>query len=90
MNMWGFTPHVFHQLGAYFRDFLRTHGTDLRAECYLPSAVNHFVQSGQARVRILPTKDSWFGVTYREDRPTVVESIRKLIAKGEYPEKLWG
>ena len=51
--------------------------------------MGELVTGGQAKVKVLRTNDSWFGVTYREDRPRVVESIRKLIARGDYPEKLW-
>ena len=47
------------------------------------------VHDGEARVKVLRTNDSWFGVTYREDKPRVIESVRELIAKGVYPEKLW-
>jgi hypothetical protein len=50
--------------------------------------VNDMVASGRARVKVLRSNDSWFGVTYREDRPRVLESIRHLIAQGAYPEKL--
>jgi len=52
--------------------------------------VNSLVDAGQARCRVLRSTDSWFGVTYREDRPRVVESIRALIARGDYPERLSG
>jgi hypothetical protein len=89
LNLWGFTPAVFASLGKYFRDFLDRRGTEVSSECYLPSAVNDLVATGQARVKVLRTNDSWFGVTYREDRPRVVESIRQLIARGDYPERLW-
>ncbi len=63
--------------------------TDLKSECYIPNTVGELVRAGQARVKVLRTRDSWFGVTYREDRPRVVESIRALIADGHYPERLW-
>jgi hypothetical protein len=89
MNMWGFTPALFSQLQAGFAAFLKKSGTELKSENYIPSAVNELAVAGQARVKVLRTGDSWFGVTYREDRPHVVENIRKLIARGDYPEKLW-
>ena len=89
MNMWGFTPAVFAQLQKHFREFLEQKGSEAKSECYIPSTVNDLVVAGQARVRVLRTNDSWFGVTYREDRPRVVESIHRLIARGDYPEKLW-
>ncbi len=89
MNFWGFTPALFPQLRAQFDAFLKKSGTELKSECYIPSTVNDLVVAGQAKVEVLRTNDSWFGVTYREDRPQVVESIRQLIAQGKYPEKLW-
>ena len=89
MNFWGFTPAIFPQLKAKFEEFLKRSGTEQKSECYIPATVGELVTSGQAEVQVLRSSDSWFGVTYREDRPQVVESIRKLIAKGDYPEKLW-
>ena len=89
MNMWGFTPQIFPQLADRFRIFLEKNGNDLKAEHYVPTAVNELVSSGEARVKVLRTNDAWFGVTYREDRPRVVDSIAALIKKGKYPEKLW-
>jgi hypothetical protein len=90
LNCWGFTPAIFPALRAHFSAFLQRNGQDEKAECYIPSAVNELVASGQARVRVLRTESPWFGVTHREDRPRVVESIRQLVARGEYPERLWG
>ena len=89
MNFWGFTPALFPQLKVAFEKFLKTHGNELKSECYIPATVGELVTNGQAKCKVLRSPDSWFGVTYREDRPMVVESIRKLIAKGDYPEKLW-
>lgn len=89
MNMWGFTPRVFDQLRAYFESFLEANSLDQRAECYLPNAVNSLIHSGESRVRVLPTSEAWFGVTYREDRPRVVESIGRLVSSGVYPKRLW-
>ncbi len=79
MNMWGFSPTVFPQLRTAFRLFLKQNGGHMKAECYIPTTIGELVAVGQARVKVLRTGDSWFGVTYREDRPRVVESIRKLI-----------
>jgi UTP-glucose-1-phosphate uridylyltransferase len=89
MNFWGFTPTLFPQLKVAFENFLERAGNEQKSECYIPAAVGDLVTSGQAKVKVLRSPDSWFGVTYREDRPQVVESIRKLIAKGDYPEMLW-
>jgi Nucleotidyl transferase len=89
MNMWGFTPTLFDRLRAQFAEFLKQHGQEQKSEFYIPAAVNAFIGAGQARCQVLKTSDSWFGVTYREDRPRVIESVRTLITRGEYPEKLW-
>ncbi len=89
MNMWGFTPRIFPHLRGVFQQFLERSGTDLKAESYVPAAVNELVSAGEARVKVLRSRDPWFGVTYREDRPRVVESIRRLIDTGAYPGSLW-
>ena len=89
MNMWGFTPKVFEQLQQQFQAFLQSNHAEMRAECYLPTAINELVVSGQARVSVLRSHDSWFGVTNREDRPRVVDSIGLLIRDGSYPKSLW-
>jgi hypothetical protein len=88
MNFWGFTPALFPQLRQAFEEFLRRSGQEEKSECYIPNTVGQLVTAGQARVKLLRTDDAWFGVTYREDRPRVVESIKKLVARGDYPEKL--
>ena len=90
MNFWGFTPALFPQIKVAFENFLKKSGRELKSECYIPMTVGELVTARQAKVKVLRSPDSWFGVTYREDRPQVVESIRQLIAKGDYPEKLWG
>jgi len=89
MNMWGFAPHVFGQFREHFQRFLRSNGSDIESEGYLPSTVNELVLAGQARVKVLRTNDSWAGVTYREDHPRVVQTIRRLIDHGTYPNRLW-
>ena len=88
-NCWGFTPALFPQIKVAFENFLKQSGRELKSECYIPMTVGELVTARQAKVKVLRSPDSWFGVTYREDRPQVVESIRQLIAKGDYPEKLW-
>lgn len=89
MNMWGFTPAIVPFLQRDFHDFLEACGSELKAESYLPKAVNRIVSEGQARVDVLRTNAMWFGMTYPQDHAHVVESIRDLTAQGKYPEKLW-
>jgi UTP-glucose-1-phosphate uridylyltransferase len=88
LNLWGFTPGFFAHLRAQFAEFLKT-GCDQTAEFYLPAAVNSLIASKQERCRVLPTPDSWLGVTYREDRPAVAAGISRLIESGVYPRPLW-
>jgi len=89
MNMFGFTPQVFGKLQDHFKKFLEANGADLKKECYIPSTVNEMLVAKQAKVKVLRSNDSWFGVTYREDHAHVVESIRQLVKNGKYPESLW-
>lgn len=89
MNMWGFTPDYFDLSGKLFEEFLRQRGTELRSEFYVPSVVNEAIRTSHARVRVLDTSASWFGVTYAADRPGVVARLRALVDAGEYPERLW-
>ena len=89
MNYWGFAPSVFEQLRSVFRGFLERSGKELKTESYVPTAVNELLAAGKVRVKVLRSTDPWFGVTYREDRPRVVDNIGRLIAAGQYPERLW-
>jgi hypothetical protein len=91
MNMWGFTPSYFEELEARFPRFLARSvpANPLKAEFLLPDIVGDLVQEGKARVKVLPTNEKWFGVTYQADRPRVQAAVRELIAKGRYPAHLW-
>lgn len=89
MNYWGFTPRIFGQLREHFKKFLEANGTDLKKECYIPSTVNDILVAGQGKVKVLHSNDPWFGVTYRQDHAHVVNSVKQLIQKGTYPERLW-
>ena len=85
MNVWGFPPEFFGHLVKRFPEWMAAHGDEPKAEWYLPGVVNDLVHEGAATVRVLPTTSRWFGVTYREDRQHVVDSIAALVAAGEYP-----
>jgi hypothetical protein len=89
MNMLGFTPSYMRDLEQRFPEFLRQNGRDLKAEFFVPTVVNQLIQEKCCRVKVLPTTDAWLGVTYKEDREAVKQSIRALVDKGAYPEKLW-
>ena len=90
MNVWGFDSGFFAHLEAGFRRFLADSVNTPGAECYLPAVVNALIDEGRARVRVLPTNERWFGITYREDMPTARTAIRQRIESGVYPERLWG
>ncbi len=88
MNFWGFTPAIFDKMDAYFQNFLRTVGNDLKAECLLPTMVGDMLEKSELSVSVLHSKDRWFGMTYQEDRAAVSAELKKLHAGGTYPEKL--
>jgi NDP-sugar pyrophosphorylase family protein len=90
MNFWGFTPTYFKYGREIFEDFLRHNIGNMKAELFIPLVVNQLIKRGEARVRILPTSAKWFGVTYQEDKPRVVEALRALVSSGAYPPNLWG
>ena len=89
MNMFGFTPSIFNYLEEYFEQFIRENYENPKAEFYLPSVVNKIVDGGYGKVKVLRTKSNWFGVTYKEDKPIVIERIAKLVQEGVYPKSLW-
>ncbi len=89
MNFWGLTPAVFPQLEAELVAFLGKNAGDAKAECYIPMSLGEIVKQGAATLDVLPTDAAWFGVTYREDKPAVTESLKKLHADGAYPTPLW-
>lgn len=90
MNMWGFTPDFLDELQSRFVDFLKTvKEGDLKAEYLLPTIVDDLIKEGKAEVSVLNTSDKWFGVTYKEDKQVVVDSFRKLVDEGVYPERLF-
>lgn len=92
MNMWGLRPEFLPVLEQGFREFFETAvpAEPLKAEYLLPIYIGELLRAGKVRVRVLHTGEKWFGVTYREDKPAVQESFRKLIESGVYPAPLFG
>jgi dTDP-glucose pyrophosphorylase len=88
MNFWGFTPDFFAHLRNAFVEFLKIRGHEEKSECYVPFVVDSLIQEGKAEVQVLPTTSKWFGVTYPEDKATVVASIKALSDNGDYPSPL--
>ena len=91
MNMWGFTPSIMAELEKAVNRFFKegVESNPLKAECFLPIEVDKLLKDKKATVEVLSSKDKWFGVTYKEDKPYVMESIQKLKDAGVYPDKLW-
>ena len=89
MNMWGFTPAIFAQLESDFLAFLRAKGGEMKSEAYIPMSVGNLIRDGQATCQVLRSDSTWFGVTYREDKPIVQASITLQVASGAYPRSLW-
>ena len=90
MNMWGFTPVIFDYLQEMVVDFLAQEGDELKSEFLIPSVINGLIQSGKENVHVLYSNAPWFGVTYKKDKPYVVDQIQKLINIDFYPRKLFG
>ncbi|WP_140937160.1 sugar phosphate nucleotidyltransferase [Sphingobacterium lumbrici] len=89
MNFWGFTPKVFDVALDMFPKFVEENSENLKAEFFIPSVPDYMVRQGLADFKVIPTSAKWFGVTYKEDKPIVQESISTLIENGTYPEKLF-
>jgi len=92
MNMWGFTRSYLDEAEARFPAFLEeTAKTNpLKGEYFLPSVVSQLLTDGKARVRVPSSEDKWYGVTYKEDKPVVVNALAAMRHDGTYPENLWG
>ena len=89
MNYWGFTPRIFTYLEHKFVDFLKKEGNNLKSEYLIPTVVNELINQDKEKVHVLKTNSTWFGVTYKEDKPFVVMKIQDLIKKGVYPRNLF-
>ena len=88
MNMWGFTPSLFNYLHEDFVNFLNDEGGELKSEFLIPTVINNLVQNNQEEVYVLRSNASWFGVTYKEDKPFVINKIQELINSGIYSSPL--
>ena len=88
MNMWGFTGSFMKELKDRFPAFLEKglKSDPVKCEYFLPFVVDELLKEGKAQAKVLPTKDKWYGVTYKEDKQTVVDAIKRLKAEGLYPE----
>jgi hypothetical protein len=89
MNMWGFTPSLFDYMDDMFVKFLKKHGQEMKSEFFIPLVADTLIKQDKATVKVMTSEDEWFGITYREDKSTVVASIKKLVEQGVYPDKLF-
>ncbi len=91
MNMWGFFPSIIpelkNSLDIFFKEKVALN--PLKSECYIPLEVGRLLKEGKATVKVLSSKDKWFGVTYKEDKPYVMASVKALKDQGVYPVNLW-
>jgi len=89
MNMFALNPSVLNYFEKLFARFMEKNKDNLKAEFFLPSVINNMIENKKAKVKVLNTKDNWFGLTYQEDKPLAREKIKTLVEKKIYPVKLW-
>jgi bifunctional N-acetylglucosamine-1-phosphate-uridyltransferase/glucosamine-1-phosphate-acetyltransferase GlmU-like protein len=89
MNFWGFSPAFFVESETQFREFVAVNKNNEKAEFFIPLVVDEMMASGKVKVKIIESTAKWMGVTYREDKPVVIEKVQALIGAGEYPESLF-
>jgi len=89
MNYWGFHPSIFKHIEEGLHAFMKANAQDPKAEYYIPNIVTDLINDATIAVKVIPTTDTWFGVTYKEDKPMAVAAIAKQIENGVYPTALW-
>jgi choline kinase len=89
MNFWGFSPAFFVESETQFREFVAVNKDNEKAEFFIPLVVDEMMASGKVKVKIIESTAKWMGVTYREDKPVVIEKVQALVDAGEYPESLF-
>jgi hypothetical protein len=89
MNLFGFTPDFFQHIEDQFTLFIEKNLNNPKAELFIPLVVDQLIQKGVARMSVLQTPETWFGVTYQDDKPNVLKMIQSLVNNQTYPVKLW-
>ena len=89
MNMWGFTPSILDEISSRFPDFLANEvpTNPEKAEFLIPMEVGRLLRNGKASVEVIPCPDRWYGVTYKEDKPSVVAALKQMTEAGLYPDR---
>ncbi|HKK61689.1 MAG TPA: sugar phosphate nucleotidyltransferase [Bacteroidales bacterium] len=90
MNLFGFTPDIFEHLERQFKSYIAENINSQKAEFFIPFVADHLIRNKQASFKVLGTPETWFGVTYQEDRPHVVQMIKRLTDQNMYPTPIWG
>lgn len=89
MNLWGLDTHYINAGWDGFASFLNNMPDPLKSEYYLPSVIEQLLAQDKSEIKVLSCEDMWYGVTYKQDRPSVVQAISEMTQKGQYPENLW-
>ncbi len=89
MNLFGFTPDIFGHLESQFRSYIEKNIDSAKAEFFIPYVADNLIRNKEASFKVLGTPESWFGVTYQDDRPHVLNMINRLVEEGAYPTPLW-
>ena len=89
MNLFGFTPAAFDEFEKYWDGFKKTNLEAQKAEALLPVAASQIIKDNKGKIKVFTSEESWFGMTYAEDKQVVKDAIAEKIASGYYPEKLW-
>ncbi|OED45188.1 hypothetical protein AB833_00100 [Chromatiales bacterium (ex Bugula neritina AB1)] len=89
MNFWGFDPSVFARLESHFLEFAQSNCANPTAEFYIPSFVNDLLKSKQVTVRLLESREQWYGVTYADDKPRMQQAIAEMVEQKRYDNPLW-
>ena len=84
MNFWAFNPDIFTPIESFFQQFLQEQGNELQSECYLPSAIDHFIQEKRLICHTLKTKASWLGVTYPKDKQKIQKALEEIQKREPY------
>ena len=89
MNFWGFTPSIFDELERGLEEFVKENKDNRTAEYFIPLVATSLLSRNKVSIEVLQSNDRWFGITYKDDKEIVVQSIKELIDEGVYPGVLW-